>query len=249
MISAVVLTRNEEKNITDCLKSLLWCDEILVVDDMSTDHTVELARRLSPKVRVIDRLLNNNYAAKRNFALTQTRNEWILFVDADERLSNKLAEEIKRHIAIDRVNGFRLRRQDFFLGKKLRFGETASVRLLRLARRNTGLWQRPVHEFWEIVGPTSTLRVPIDHYPHPTLSHFLVGINRYTDLDAKEFVANGVAFSFPRVILNPLGKFLQNYFLRLGFLDGLPGLIMAFMMSFYSAAVRVKFYELTAPSR
>lgn len=111
--------------------------------------------------------------------------------------------------------------------------ETANVRLLRLGKKDAGQWRRPVHEVWEISGPVGVLKNPLRHYPHPAIHEFIQTINRYTDLETGKF-------SYFRLFANPIGKFIQNYFFRLGFLDGFPGFVMAYMMSFYSLVVRVK---------
>ncbi|MEK7565928.1 MAG: hypothetical protein AAB506_02700, partial [Patescibacteria group bacterium] len=130
-------------------------------------------------------------------------------------------------------------RRDVFWGKELKHGEAGSIKLLRLGKKDAGEWQRKVHEVWQINGPTKTLNNYLYHYPHPTISEFLSSINNYTDIDILE----QKKFSYFRLIFNPPGKFIYNYFLKLGFLDGYPGLVYAFMMSFHSLLVRVKMWE------
>lgn len=242
MISAVVLTKNEEKNLKDCFQSVKWCDEIIVVDDYSNDQTVKTAKKMGAKV--FSRRLEGDFAAQRNFALQQAQGEWVLFVDADERVTNQLATEVKQAIEGEKVNGFFLKRQDFFGGKPLKYGETANVRLLRLGRKGVGKWQRRVHETWEIKGAVGDLKEPLLHYPHPTLTEFLEEINFYSSLNAQEFLKEGRRASLIHIIAYPLGKFLQNYILRFGFLDGTPGTIIALMMSFHSFLTRAKLYLL-----
>jgi glycosyltransferase involved in cell wall biosynthesis len=246
MISAVVLSKNEERNIKECLESLKWCNEIVVVDDYSTDKTRGIAKELGAKVFLHH--LNNDFAAQRNFALRQAQGEWVLFLDADERISLELAEEIKKvtqisTVVVTCVNGFWLKRQDYFAGRWLKYGEMANVRLLRLARKNAGRWKREVHEVWEIKGKVGELRNPILHYPHPTISDFLKNINFYSNLHAQALKKEGVKPSLFRIIANPLGKFIQNYILKKGFLDGMPGLIVALMMSFHSFLARAKLWR------
>src|SRR4030042_1113514 len=179
MISSVILTKNEEENIEECIKSLNWCNEVIVIDDYSEDKS---------------------YA-------------------------------------------FVFKRQDFFLGKPLKYGETARVRLLRMAKKD-GQWIRSVHEFWQTKWRTKTLKNPILHHSHSSISQTLSQINFHSTLHAKALKQEGVKFSLFRLILNPLGKFFQNYFYRLGLLDGTPGLIMALMMSFHSFLARAKLYQL-----
>jgi len=239
MISVAVLTRNEKKNIEGCLKTLKWCDEIIIIDDYSEDKTVEIAKKLG--ARVFKHRLNNNFAQQRNFGLQQAQGEWVLFVDADERITPELAKEIKQEVKKDERYAFVFKRQDYFMGKPLKHGETAKVRLLRMAKKN-GEWERAIHEVWKTKWRTKTLKNPILHYSHTSISQFLSQINFHSTLHAEALRKEGVRFSLFRLIFNPLGKFLQNYIWRLGFLDGTAGLIMALMMSFHSFLARAKLY-------
>jgi glycosyltransferase involved in cell wall biosynthesis len=241
MISAVVLTKNEEVNIKECLAGLKWCDEILVIDDDSSDATRELAEKEGAKV--IKHALAGDFAAQRNFALEKASGDWVFFVDADERVSPELVQEIQEAIKSPDTEGYCLKRIDFFMGKWLKHGEIRSVKLLRLGKRKSGSWQRSVDEVWEIKGNTRVLQNPLLHYSHPELKQFLSSINERTTLNAKEFYKRGVKVTFFEW-LKPLAKFIKNYFLLLGFLDGTSGLVFAVMMSLHSFMVRGKLYLL-----
>lgn len=232
MLSGVVLTKNEGKNIEECLKAFSFCDEILVIDDFSTDKTVELGKKAG--ARVFKRHLDNDFAAQRNFALEKTKGDWVLFVDADERVDKKLASEIEKAIKAPHINGFYLKRRDFLWGRELRFGESGKMKLLRLGRKGAGLWQRKIHETWQIEGEKGILETPLQHYPHQTITEFLKEINFYSTLHSQEKVREGEKATLFKVIFFPLGKFIKNYFVNLGFLDGMPGLIVALMMSLHS---------------
>ncbi len=242
MISAVVLAKNEEKEIKNCLKKLEWCDEAVVIDDYSKDRTVEIAKEMG--AQVFSRRLEGDFAAQRNFGLRKAGGNWILFVDPDERVTPRLAEEIKTTIRKTSFAGFYLKRQDFLWGKRLMYGETPRVRLLRLGRKEAGKWQRRVHETWEIKGKVEELKEPLLHYPHSSLSEFLKEINFYSDLNALQFLREGKRAGLISIIGYPLGKFFQNYIFRLGFLDKTPGIILALMMSFHSFLTRAKLYLL-----
>jgi len=242
MISAVILTKDEEKNLQECLESVKWADEIIVIDDNSTDQTIEIAKSL--KAKVFSHPLNNNFAEQRNFALRQAQGQWVLFVDADERISPDLKKEIMEAIKESDVNGFYLKRQDFFGGRALKYGETANVRLLRLGRKGKGEWQREVHEVWGIDGQVKELKNPILHYPHQTLSDFIDHVNFHSTLHAEALRKEGVKPSLWRIYFNPKAKFIKNYIFRLGFLDGTQGIIVALMMSFHSFLARAKLYFL-----
>lgn len=236
MISAVVLTKNEEKNIAKCLQTLKWCDETIVIDDNSTDQTVKIAKDLGARVFV--RPLNNDFATQRNFALTKATEEWVLFVDADERVTPSLAQEICTEVARENhprgVQAFAIKRVDQMWGRKLKYGETGNVELLRLAKKEVGKWKRQVHETWDVKGGVSLLKNPLLHYPHPTIQEFLSDIDRYSTLHAQANYEEGKRSNLLKIILWPKLKFIQNYIFRNGFLDGPQGFMVAMLMSFHS---------------
>lgn len=243
-ISAIVLTHDDESIVARCLKSVAWCNEIIIVDDDSIDTTVAVARKHG--AHVFKRALNDDFAAQRNFGLKQTKNDWVLFVDSDEVVSTKLAKEIKQKISFNdkECAGYFLRRTDFLWGRELKHGETKSVQLLRLAQRNAGVWNRAVHETWEIDGAVVTLQEPLLHYPHQTIAEFLTDINRYTTINARVFKAQGIGTSWFAIFTYPTVKFIYNYIIRGGFLDGTAGFIIAVLMSFHSFLTRAKLYFL-----
>lgn len=244
-LTAIVLTRNEADNIVRCLSSLLWCGEVVLIDD-STDLTVEHARKLIPKdrLRIIKSVGRDNFSALRNQALKQARFEWVFFVDADEEVPQALKQEIARELSHPTADGYYIKRKDFFLGKWLRYGETGQIKHIKLGRKNAGLWSRRVHEVWNI-HPCSTLGYPLHHYPHPTLAEFSERIDRWTTVDAQEFFRQGKKTSVWLILAYPLAKFIHNYIIKLGFLDGMPGIIFAIMMSFHSYLTRAKLYFLS----
>lgn len=232
MISGVVLTKNEEKNIERCIKSLLWCSEIVVIDDYSIDKTVKLAKKLG--ARIYKHNLDNNFSKQRNFACQKVRGPWVLFVDADEVVTTKLQKEVIKNITEDKYTGFYLKRRDVWMGKVLKHGEAGNIKLLRLAKKNAGKWKRAVHEFWDVKGNTAVLENPLLHYPHKTIREFIDDINLYSTIHAKENMKEGKTKSFWKILVYPFGKFFVNYFLKMGFLDGVAGFVMAVFMSFHS---------------
>lgn len=241
-ISAVVLTKNEEKNIEKCLKSLSWCSEIVVVDDNSSDRTVSLVKRVGAKIykqslqtiKVYKRSLDNDFSGQRNFGLAKAKGDWILFVDADEVVDGDLRKEIGSKIGDTSFDGFYVKRQYFFLGKKIEHGEIGQTWLLRLGRKGRGKWSRAVHEEWNIEGNVGRLESVILHHPNKTIFDFVSDINRYSEIHALENMKEKKPFNFLFVIFHPTGKFFVNYFLRFGFLDGTPGFVIAVFMSFHS---------------
>lgn len=243
-VSAVILTKNEESYIMGCLESLSWCDEIVIVDDYSTDKTVQVARQARPTgIVIVQRHLQADFASQRNYGLEKASGELVFFVDADERVNRELSDEIgqlKLKEGFADTNGWFVKRQDKIFGKTLQHGETAHTKFLRLGRKNCGIWKGKVHEVWEIEGKIDQLNAPISHTPHPTSWAFLNKINWYTDIVAQYWIEQGREVRAWEIVFYPLGKFLQNYIVRLGFLDGVPGLIVAFMMSFHSFLARAK---------
>ncbi len=247
MISAIILTKNEEQNIIDCIETILFCDEIVVVDDNSEDRTVDLIKQLkNPKITVVTHPLENNFATQRNFALTQVKNPWVLFVDADERVSHALQYEILNHIhsSLALHVGYFIKRIDTMWGKKLLYGEAGNAKFLRLGKKDAGKWKGAVHERWVVNGKTESLKHPLMHYPHQTLTEFLTEINIYTTIRAQELYKKGKKSYWWSIILYTKAKFFMNYFLKLGFRDGIQGFLMAMLMSFHSFLVRGKLWLL-----
>jgi glycosyltransferase involved in cell wall biosynthesis len=245
MISVIILTRNEEKSIEKCIRSVKWCSEIIIIDDNSTDKTVEIARKY--KAKIYTHALNRDFSAQRNFGMSKATHEWILFVDADEVVSDALAYEISNAIefkgqSLKYFNGFYIRRSDFIWGKQLKYGETGSIKLLRLGRKEFGKWKGMAHEKWNIDGPIGILTNPLLHFPHQNLEEFLNKVNFYTDIRAKELKSKNVRVFYWSILLYPLGKFLINYFVKRGSMDGVRGLMVAIIMSFHSFLVRGKLW-------
>ncbi len=238
-LTAIVLTKNNQNSITRCLRSLSFCDEIIVIDDQSSDNTVLQATKYTSKVFIHP--LNNDWASQRNFALTKATSDWLLFLDSDEAISQALKKEILAALNADRYQGFYLYRHDLFLGQSLKYGETANVSLLRLARRGAGVWQRPVHETWHIKGLIGQLNCPLLHLRDLSLNELFLRFNRYTTIDAS---LQKTPFNLSELI-KPFAKFFYNYFFLLGFMDGLAGLHFSLLMSYYSLITRVKHWELS----
>lgn len=249
MISVVIITKNEEKNIIDCLESVSWADEILIIDDFSEDRTLEVAQSLDLKnLKSLRSRLSDDFSKQRNLGLLKAKYDWILFLDADERVTPELREEINTVLIEEKQKpkhaGFYIQRKDVLWGKLLEHGETGNIKLLRLGKKNNGIWKGNVHEVWDMKGNVSELDSHILHYPHPTVSEFLREINFYTSLRANELYKNGIKVKWYDIIIYPKAKFIKNFFLKLGFLDGMEGLVFALFMSFHSFLVRGKLWQL-----
>jgi len=244
MITAIVLTHNEERNIVDCLESIKWCDQIIVIDDNSKDRTVDLAER--ENADVIREPLGENFSEQRNLGLKRAREEWVLYIDADERVTDPLRYEIQSVISdpMTPFNGYFIKRKDMMWGKELRYGEAGNASFLRLAKKDSGKWEGSVHERWRVKGKTGKLNNSISHFPHPTIAQFLTELNLYTDIRSRELYEKKVRANFFSIIFHTKAKFFQNYLFKRGFLDGIPGLVSAAIMSFHSFLVRGKLWLL-----
>ena len=240
-ISAVILTKNNASQIKPLIRQLSFCQEIIVVDDQSQDKTSSIARKLG--AQVFTRPLKGDFSKQRNFGLTKATSDWVLFIDPDETVTLKLAQEIQATVTHPLPLSYQLKRQDTFLGKTLRFGETGTLKLTRLGKRQpSAKWHRPVHEIWPLAFP-GQLKTPLLHTPHQSITDFLTKINRYTSIEARYRHHQGIRFNLFELLFYPPAKFVYNFIFKVGFLDGFPGLVMAFIMSLHSLIVRIKLYE------
>lgn len=188
-----------------------------------------------------------DFSLERNKLLSSAKTDWVLFLDSDEKLTPELEQELK--VTLESKNAlycsaYSIRRQDTFLNQVLHHGETGNAHFVRVAKRDWGRWEGRVHEKWQGSGLVGRLKNPIIHNPHSSLSVFVDKINNYSSLAAEERYRAGVRSNFLHIITYPLAKFVQNYFIRLGFLDGVPGLIHALMMSWHSFQTHTKNYLL-----
>ena len=227
------MTKNEEIFLKACLTDLSFCDEVVVVDDDSVDGTLSIAKKMGAKVFV--RSMNRNYGAQCNFGMKKALGEWIFFVDADERVSKELKNEIIKNIQKKSpCVGFSLKRRDKLWGKWMKFGETSTFTSLRLVKNGSGRWRRKVHVWFDTKGETKRLKHSLLHYPHPTLFKFIGSINRWSSWHADANKEEGKKSNLLKINLFTFIKFIQNYIFRLGFLDGLHGFVHALLMSFHS---------------
>jgi len=241
-VTATVITLNEAAHIEACLAALSWADEVLVVDSGSTDGTAELARRAG--ARVIERDWPG-YSAQKDFAAAQASHDWILSVDADERVTPELAAEVRQTLTNpgDKA-GFRVPRITFHLGRWIRTTDWYPDFQLRLYDRRQASWaQRRVHESVTARGPIGYLTKDLQHYAYRDLAHHHDTMQRYTTLAAQQMFDEGRRASLSGLLFHPPAAFLRNYVLKRGFLDGAPGLIISAMNAHY---VFLKFAKLWA---
>ncbi len=241
MLSAVILTKNEEKNIRRCLENLSFCNQIVVIDDYSSDGTIDIAKKF--KVEVFQKKLNS-FSEQRNFGLSKAKNKWVLFIDADEIVSKDLKDEIEKRILDDKFNGYFIQRKDKFLNHDMKYGDLGNVWLMRLVKKDKAKWVNDVHEICVVNGKTSKLKNFLFHTSHESLSEFVEKINKYSSLRAKELSKYNTNSSFISILFFPAGKFLYLFIIKVGFMDGIYGLVHALFMSMYSFLVRGKLYQL-----
>ncbi len=244
LVSAIVLTKNEEKNIKDCLESIKWVDEIIIIDDSSSDKTIEISKKYTSKI--YKRNLDLDFSKQRNFGISKASNNWILFVDADERITEELKNEIigilnfNNHI----YDAYKIKRIDQMWGRKIKYAEQGSTKLIRLFKKGKGVSYGKVHEVIKINGKIGELNNCIYHYPHQLLSEFIQELNIYSTIRAEELFTKNIKVNGVLVFVYTLGKFINNYFIKLGFLDGVRGLMLAVLMSMHTFLSRGKLWLL-----
>jgi (heptosyl)LPS beta-1,4-glucosyltransferase len=240
-VAGVVLTHNEERHIAECLASLAWCDERVVVDSFSADRTVELARAAPASsqgagVRVV-RHPFANYSQQRNAALEMTTADWVLFVDADERVRPALAAEV-RAVTADPTRpeaGWWIPRDNLIFGRLTRGAGWSPDYQLRLLRRGRARYDpaRAVHEVAELDGPDGRLTERLLHYNYDTLPEFLEKQERYTAYDAQILFGQGVRARPQNYVLQPLRHFWWRFVTLRGYVDGWHGLVLSALMAYY----------------
>lgn len=247
-ISATVITFNEEANIAAALESLKWADEIIVVDSESTDRTVEIARRFTDRVFVRPW---PGYSAQKSFAAEQASNDWVFNLDADERVSDRLALEIEQlKVKTDiSASGFEIPRLTYYLGRWIKHSGWYPDYKLRLYKRNAGGWRGEyVHESVQVSGRIDRLAGEILHYTVRNSSDHHLRIDRYTTLAARERFARGKRASALSILLSPVAAFLRSYILKRGFLDGTQGLAISAFAAHYVFLKNLKLWEMERES-
>jgi len=243
-VSATVLTFNNESTLEMCLRSIDWVDEIIVVDSFSTDQSREVASRHTGKIFQREW---PGFIEQRNFAKKQATGEWVLWIDADEVVSPQLRIEMDQALsqASARVQGFLVPRCSFYLGRWIKHGAWYPDLSIRLFKSEGNWWggQEP-HAAVQIKGPVGRLKNPLLHYNYESFGHQIRTIDKYAQMSAVELMRRGHRFSLWKMLAHPIGRFFKEYFLRQGFRDGMPGLIIVVSTMFYVFAKYAKLWEL-----
>ena len=231
-ISACVTAYNEEDKIAACLSSLSWCDEIIVVDSYSQDKTLEISKQYTPHV---DQHPWEGYIAQKNYIRALAHLPWILFVDADEVVSDDLRAEIEREFerGPGNVAGYRFPRMVHYLGKWIRHGEWYPDIKLRLFQKDRGHseGQEP-HDRVVVDGDVKTLQAPLYHFTYDNLADHIYTINRFSSISAGEKFTRGEKFRWCDLFFRPPFRFFKSYVIKRGFLDGRQGFVIALMTAF-----------------
>lgn len=230
-LSVTIITLNEKDHIADAIKSVSWAEEVIVVDSGSTDGTVEIASNLGAKV------IQNTwlgYGQQKNFAQKCAQYDWVLNLDADERASPALAREI--HARLQKASseastlplGFYMPRKTYYLGRWIRHGGWYPNYLVRLVNRKHAAWTEPsVHEELRVNGPVEPIHEPIEHFAFSSIQEQILTNLRFSHLGSQDLKKLGQQASLSRLLLKPLGKFIETFIIKRGFLDGLPGFIIS----------------------
>lgn len=247
-VSVAIITLNEERNLPDCLAGVKWADEIVVIDSGSTDRTLEIAREAGAKTEVHPW---EGINAQRTYALGRCTGEWVLSLDADERIPPPLAESIRSSIASAGAEsaGYRVNRHAFYLGRWISHGGWYPDWKLRLFRRTRGRYiGEDPHDEIAVDGAVADLSGELHHYTYGSFSDQLRQIDRFSEAVVARWIREGRRFSLPRMLLHPPAKFLECYLWKRGWCDGLPGFIIAVATAFYAFVRHVKLWERSRPT-
>lgn len=244
-LSVIIITKNEEKNIKECLESVKWADEIILVDAFSTDRTIDIAKSYTDKIFQREWI---GFAAQKNFALSLAANEWILSLDADERVSQDLKLKIQNLLVDEKYlkvyDGFLIKRDNYFLGKLIRScGWNRDFQLRLFKKSKTKLTNRLVHEGFEVYGKIGKIAEPIIHLSYKSFNDAIAKINHYSSLEAIEKSTKKKANIFT-IIFYPILYFLQHFIFRYGFIDGIYGFFVSLLHAWTKMLVQIKIWEL-----
>lgn len=243
-ISAFIVCMNESDKIERCLKSITWCDEIVVIDSGSTDGTIDLCKKYTDKIIIRSW---PGYVEQKKFGLEQCQSEWVINLDADEVVSDELKDEILLILEDNNqtINGYYLPRVVFYLGKWWRKGGWYPEYRLRLCRKSATQWGgHDPHEKTIVSGETKKLKGELQHYTYGDITHQIRTLNSYSTQAAHTLFERGKRVNKIKIFLNPALRFIKFYFFKKGFLEGFPGLIVAFLEAYYVFLKYIKLWEL-----
>lgn len=238
-ISVIIITKNEEENIKDCLKSIVWADEIIVVDSESKDNTIEISKNFTGKIFIKKW---EGFANQKRYALDLASNELVLNLDADERVSEKLKDEIQ---SLDfSSDGYFIPRENYFLNKRITtcgWGKDFQLRLFKKSR--TKVTEKLIHEGFVVDGKIDYLNNPVIHYTFTSIEKSFSKINNYSTLQALEVFRSKKEVKSSTIISHSLSAFLRYYFSLKGYKDGIHGLMISLFNSVTTLLTYMKIWE------
>ncbi len=240
-VSVAIITHNEESNIHDALKSVDEFEDVIVVDAFSEDKTVEICKTFN--CRFFQHKWQG-FARQKQTAMDYAEKQWVLILDADERVTPDLQKEIELKIADNSFNGYYIPRKNFFLGKWIKHSGWWPDHTLRLFRKDMSHMEtREVHEKVNVKGPVGYLQAPFEHYTYRTISDYIKKMENYSDLAAKEMRGKGMVASVLSMLFSPVVVFIKMYVVRQGFRDGGHGIVLAILYSIYTFLKYLKVLE------
>jgi len=240
-LSVLIPCYNEERAIEDCLRSVDWADEILVVDSFSTDATLEIARRYT------DRVLQHEYiysAAQKNWAIPQASHEWVLIVDSDERVTPGLRDEIMALLEGEPAfDGYWIPRRNYLFGREIRHCGWGADTVLRLFKRDKGRYSDKRVHAEVAISPAGRLTNHLEHHTISSVSDWIAKINKYSSWKAMDKHEKGMVLPVAHLVFRPPARFIKDFVIRLGFLDGWRGFLIAALSSFAELVMAAKVVE------
>lgn len=242
-ISVIISAFNEEENIKDCLESAKWADEIIFVDNTSTDKTIQIAKKYTDKIytRFNYPMLNTN----KNFGFGKASGDWLISLDADERITPELKKEIKSAVVKNKYPGYFIPRKNMIFGKWIKHTGWYPDHQLRLFKKGKGKFpEKHVHEMVKLDGQAGYLKEHILHLNYLTVSQFIQKLDRiYTPNEAENLLEKKKAVVWQDAIRFPVKEFINRFFAQKGYKDGLHGLVLSLLMAFYHLVVFAKVWE------
>lgn len=247
-ISAVILARNEERNIANCLETVRWCDEIVVVDMDSSDRTLAIAQEYTDRIFTHETVSAFDIAKK--YAVEQARGNWILLIDADEMIPVTLADRLREMVGSDSCDVIEIPFKHYIMGDWVKNSGWGHSPLPRLFRRGTIRFEKTIHGYMHVEAGARVERLrPFDdgciiHFNYTDSSHFIEKLNRYTSVEAEHLYERGQTFACPALFRAALREFHGRYVKAEGYRDGVRGFALCVMMTFYRVLTHIKLWEL-----
>lgn len=239
-ITAVVLTKNEAENLPRCLKSLCWVEEIVVVDDFSSDKTVGIAKKFGAKIY---KKKLSDFQSQRDWALGKVKTPWVLFIDPDEEVPQNLKEEMRMAVKRKGFVGFQFPRKNIIFGKWIKYSGWYPDWQLHLFKKDKGKYIGKVHERVEVGGKAGYLKSPLIHYNYQSISEYLEKLEHYTTLAAESAIEGGYKFKFQDLLRKPAEEFFRRFFAEEGFRDEVHGLALSLLQAFSELVLYLKVWE------